>query len=535
MTIAWEQPPVDEDKTSKITGFEVERKDLVRKDDNWTLCTCGGLSTPEFTIGGLEENHEYTFRVRAKNAVGSYSAYSEASDPAICRNEHSRPRIELCDVKQNEIVLKPGLDLIIKAEVHGEPTPEVVWHKNGEKIDVNVRTNFDTDESGSATLKIVNVSKADSGKYSAVATNNLGQDQTDELTVKALGSPNKPENLVVSDVTPKHATVTWQPPLEDGGSPVVSYTVDMRESNKSSWLCVSQDLRDSKIKLKLTNGKEYYVRVSAANQYGVGEAQESHKFMAKVPYGSPGKPAAPVVGAVTSDTCVVTWNKPTEPDVPITSYILEKKDIHGTRWTHAADVDADLDCRHRFTKLREGSQLEFRVIAKNVAGTSEPSQSTGPVTIEQQSYEPSEPQDLKLLETTESSATMSFHPPMMDGGKKITKYVIEYKLTSSEEDSWFHNQVTVSGLIENEEYSVRLAAVNEVGQGKFSSLSDTIVPRKKLNLPDAELEETKPTIKVKAEKSFSIRASFKGTPTPKVIVKKDGVEVDSSKVEIDET
>ena len=52
---------------------------------------------------------------------------------------------------------------------------------------------------------------------------------------------------------------------------------------------------------------------------------------------------------------------------------------------------------------------------------------------------------------------------MMDGGKKITKYVIEYKLTSSEEDSWFqkqvaapqNNQVTVSGLIENEEYSVR--------------------------------------------------------------------------------
>merc|ERR1712096_200868 len=140
------------------------------------------------------------------------------------------------------------------------------------------------------------------------------------------------------------------------------------------------------------------------------------------------------------------------------------------------------------TKLREGSQLEFRVIAKNVAGASEPSQSTGPVTIEQQSYEPSEPQDLKLLETTESSATMSFHPPMMDGGKKITKYVIEYKLTSSEEDSWFqkqvaapqNNQVTVSGLIENEEYSVRLAAVNEVGQGKFSSLSDTIVQERSL-------------------------------------------------------
>ena len=117
-----------------------------------------------------------------------------------------------------------------------------MWHKNGEKIDVNPRTNFDLDESGLATLKISHVSKTDSGKYCAVATNNLGHDQTDELKVKALGSPDKPENLTVSDVTPKHATVTWQPPLEDGGSPVISYTVDMRESNKSSWLCVSQDV-----------------------------------------------------------------------------------------------------------------------------------------------------------------------------------------------------------------------------------------------------------------------------------------------------
>ena len=69
------------------------------------------------------------------------------------------------------------------------------------------------------------------------------------------------------------------------------------------------------------------MRVSAANQYGLGEARESHKFMAKVPYGKPGKPHAPVVGAVTIDTCVVTWSKPAEPDVPVTSYILEKKDM----------------------------------------------------------------------------------------------------------------------------------------------------------------------------------------------------------------
>ena len=62
VTIAWTQPPVDEDRTSRVTGFEVERKDLVRKEENWTLCTYGGLSAPKFTVRGLEENHEYTFR-----------------------------------------------------------------------------------------------------------------------------------------------------------------------------------------------------------------------------------------------------------------------------------------------------------------------------------------------------------------------------------------------------------------------------------------------------------------------------------------
>ena len=72
----------------------------------------------------------YKRRVRAKNAVGSYSAYSEPSDPAICRNEHSKPRIELIDVKQDQLVLKPDMDLIIKAEVHGENVDDkLIYHE----------------------------------------------------------------------------------------------------------------------------------------------------------------------------------------------------------------------------------------------------------------------------------------------------------------------------------------------------------------------------------------------------------------------
>ena len=53
-----------------------------------------------------------------------------------------------------------------------------------------------------------------------------------------------------------------------------------------------------------------------------------------------------------------------------------------------AEIDGDLDCRHRVTKLREGSEIQFQIKARNAAGTGEPSTPTDYVVIKQPSTVP---------------------------------------------------------------------------------------------------------------------------------------------------
>ena len=86
------------------------------------------------------------------------------------------------------------------------------------------------------------MTKSDSGVYTATANNKIGEDVTDTLNVKVLGSPGPPTNLSVKDVTEKSAFITWEAPSDDGGSNVLSYTIDKRESNKTSWNSIKSDV-----------------------------------------------------------------------------------------------------------------------------------------------------------------------------------------------------------------------------------------------------------------------------------------------------
>jgi Fibronectin type III domain len=45
-----------------------------------------------------------------------------------------------------------------------------------------------------------------------------------------VGKPSKPTNLRVTEVWKDYITVTWEPPLKDGGSPLMGYTVEQRDA-----------------------------------------------------------------------------------------------------------------------------------------------------------------------------------------------------------------------------------------------------------------------------------------------------------------
>lgn len=70
---------------------------------------------------------------------------------------------------------------------------------------------------------------------------------------------------------------------------------------------------------------------------------------------------------------LLEWKCPTiDGGSPITSYIIEKKEKNGTKWTKAAETRGDVT-QAAVEDLINGQEYEFRVVACNKAGPSQPS------------------------------------------------------------------------------------------------------------------------------------------------------------------
>ena len=95
--------------------------------------------------------------------------------------------------------------------------------------------------------------------------------------------PDKPEGPVkISDITKDSATLSWQPPTKDGGSPLTGYIIEQRDTRRAQWVKAGTVDKDttSFTASKLLEDNEYVFRVMAVNAEGESEPLES-KDMAK--------------------------------------------------------------------------------------------------------------------------------------------------------------------------------------------------------------------------------------------------------------
>ena len=93
--------------------------------------------------------------------------------------------------------------------------------------------------------------------------------------------------MVVSDVTKTGAKIAWKAPESDGGSPVTHYTIEKRETWKTSWTLVERVPADrlTYVLQHLQEGQDLYVRVKAENVAGLSKPLESEQaIMPKSPY-----------------------------------------------------------------------------------------------------------------------------------------------------------------------------------------------------------------------------------------------------------
>ena len=101
--------------------------------------------------------------------------------------------------------------------------------------------------------------------------------------------PGKPVGpLEGKDIDRTTITLHWKPPKDDGGTPLTAYVIEKRDAKRMGWTRVDKVKSEvtSHQVVNLTENNEYFFRVSAQNEVGMGKPLESDRpFVPKSPYG----------------------------------------------------------------------------------------------------------------------------------------------------------------------------------------------------------------------------------------------------------
>lgn len=197
--------------------------------------------------------------------------------------------------------------------------------------------------------------------------------------------PDPPGAPRVMEYDASTITLTWDRPHSDGGSRIQGYKLEYRDVAEDTQWNIANDylIKDNTYVLyNMASGHEYEFRVRAKNAAGFSKpSASSSRFKLKGKYNVPSPPGTPSVIKVGKNYIDLTWEPPTsDGGSRITGYIVERRELGSAMWSKCNDYNVT-DTSYTVLNLIERADYEFRVIAVNSVGKSEPSTSTTPIKI----------------------------------------------------------------------------------------------------------------------------------------------------------
>lgn len=237
---------------------------------------------------------------------------------------------------------------------------------------------------------------------------------------------------------------------------------------------------------KLLPGVQYAMRVKAMNI--IGESPWSDIFTFATQSSVPSTPDAPVVASATPTSVVLIWAPVASNGADVTGYQVEMDDGEGSDLQFVA---LTREPQYSASNLLSGFNYKFRIRAENSEGYSQWSQLC---CVKTATSPPSKPNPPRRLQATSSAIVIAWSPPEYDGGSPILCYVVEMRPKTNVRDEETPEMVwnivykgmelryTIRGLRPGFAYTVRVQAVNEVGESAFSTEVDVHTAA---SIPDA--------------------------------------------------
>jgi len=313
------------------------------------------------------------------------------------------------------------------------------------------------------------------GQLTDLANNVLLANRVDGRTVFVIRLQDVPgvPTVVTGSPLEQAVALSWVAPASQGSSPITDYTIQYTSDNGVTWTTFPHTASPatSITVTGLVNKTGYKFRVAAVNAVGQGDFSAPSAVI--TPDALP--PAAPTnVVAVRGDQqVVVTWTAPTNVGTsPLTDYTIQFSSTGGATWTTFPD-GVSTATSATVTGLTNGVAYVFRVAAVNKNGASPWSATTAPVTPLGLPAQP------VVTSLTAGNAVLNVSWTTPSGnGLPITGYVVQYQTgaTTVNVPLGVVNSTTVTGVVNGQAYTVRVAAVTAAGQGPFSPAADPVTP-----------------------------------------------------------
>ncbi|XP_062845670.1 myosin-binding protein C, cardiac-type [Trichomycterus rosablanca] len=293
------------------------------------------------------------------------------------------PKIHLdCTGKtaDSTILVVAGNKLRLDVPITGDPAPTVVWTKSDKVLtDSGGRVHVESTK-GHCILTVEGAERQDEGVYSVIVRNPAGEDTAD-IHVKVVDVPDPPQAPRILSVGEDSCIVQWDPPLFDGGQPVLGYVLERKKKKSYRWMRLNFDpYKDTTFEAKrMIEGMAYEMRVYAVNN--IGMSRPSAASQPFVPIAPSSEPVGLCVDDISDTTITLKWRTPERVgSASIDGYGVEYCKEGTDEWIPAFEGLTERTSVI-IRDLPTGEKMHFRVRAYNVAGPSPPATLPQAVTI----------------------------------------------------------------------------------------------------------------------------------------------------------
>ncbi|KAI4564067.1 hypothetical protein MJT46_009865 [Ovis ammon polii x Ovis aries] len=316
-------------------------------------------------IHNVNQSDAGMYQCLAENKYGTIYASAELKILA------SAPTFALNQLRKT-IIIPKDQEVIIECKPQGSPKPTISWKKGDKAVRENKRIAILPDGS----LRILNASKSDEGKYVCQGENVFGSAE-----ITATVSVKEPTRI---ELTPKKTELTVGESIvlnckaiHDPSLDVTFYwtlkgqPIDFeKEGGHFESIRAQASSADLMIRnILLMHAGRYGCRVQTTADSVSDEAELLVR-------GPPGPPGIVIVEEITESTATLSWSPAADNHSPISSYNLQARSPFSLGWqtvkTVPETITGDMESAMA-VDLNPWVEYEFRVVATNPIGTGDPS------------------------------------------------------------------------------------------------------------------------------------------------------------------